>query len=234
MKHSSRRNPCPICGRDKDDKCRWNDEFILCYAGDSFSPPGYLKLGDKIKVGQERYALCSQVSGFAGNSYCFALIDDFDYRFLSYEDKITYRRQTVKITRIFLRRQAFAIALVGNIEAEDALYEMNSDQLYASKHNIKTAIPLLTQLIEYATLNKRYIVDYLQQIKQVIEAVKKAREALDCIHCFERDLLASPHPEQSDMRGGENSPEGGSRVSSAVLGITAIADGFQRLSAAPQ
>jgi hypothetical protein len=210
MKHSSRHNPCPICGRDKDDKCRWNDEFILCYAGNTFSPPGYLKVGDRVKVNQQTYALCSESSGFAGNSYCFALVDDFDYRFLCYEDKILYRRQCVKITRLFLRKYSVVLEAIKKIADESTFYEMTSAEFYENKANIKYVIPALSELIEYTTANKRHIVDYLQQIQEVIEATKSVKESLDCIYEFERDLLASPHPEQSDMRGVQDRPGGAS------------------------
>jgi len=206
MKHSSRRNPCPICGRDKDDKCRWNDEFILCYAGNSFAPPGYLKIGDRVKVNEQSFALCSESSGFAGASYCFALVDDFNYRFLPYEDKILHRRQSVKITRTFLRKYSLAYEIIKNLADESALYDMTSDEFYTNKLHVKCVIPVLSELVEYASANKRYIVDYIQQIKQVIEATKNVREKLDCIYGFERDFLASPNPEQSDMRGAQGRP----------------------------
>jgi hypothetical protein len=222
MKHSSRRNPCPICGRDKDDKCRWNDEFILCYAGNTFSPPGYLKVGDRVKVNQQTYALCSESSGFAGNSYCFALVDDFDYRFLCYEDKVLYRRQCVKITRLFLRKYSLVLGFIKNIADDSTFYEMTSAEFYENKANIKYVIPVLSELIEYTTANKRHIVDYLQQIQEVIEATKSVKESLDCIYEFERDLLASPHPEQSDMRGTQDRPGGAfslSLVSSHAKGL---------------
>lgn len=31
---SSKRNPCPVCGRDSDDKCRRSDELLSCYWGE--------------------------------------------------------------------------------------------------------------------------------------------------------------------------------------------------------
>ena len=201
MKHSSRRTPCPVCDRDKDDKCRWNDDFILCYVGNSFSPPGHIKIGDRIKIEQRTYALCSQVSGFAGNSFCFALVDDFDYRFLPYEDKIAYRRQCVKVTRIFMAKHSSAIELINHIANDEIFYEMTANQFYANKNTVKAAISLLTELVEHATANKRHIIDYLQQIKTVIEATRDMRQKLNSIYEFERFLFASPNPDQSDMRG---------------------------------
>jgi predicted P-loop ATPase len=38
-------NPCPICGRDLDEKCRMTKDggFIHCHVGDTFAPPEVLK-----------------------------------------------------------------------------------------------------------------------------------------------------------------------------------------------
>jgi len=36
---SGKRNPCPICGRTKDDKCAFKNDTIHCYCGVSNSPP---------------------------------------------------------------------------------------------------------------------------------------------------------------------------------------------------
>lgn len=76
MHHSSRGNPCPICFRDKDDKCRWNDHAILCFFGGSFHPPEHLHRGDTIIVGEEKWKLSRLDAGFAGNSYLFVRSND--------------------------------------------------------------------------------------------------------------------------------------------------------------
>lgn len=79
MQHSSKQNPCPVCGRNSDDKCRWNDSSILCYCGDSFRPPKSLNLGETIKVLGVNWRLISFYSGFANASYLFAKTDNFYY-----------------------------------------------------------------------------------------------------------------------------------------------------------
>lgn len=43
---SSKRNPCPICGRTKDGDCRIGAEVILCHYGSSNHPPKHLKSGE--------------------------------------------------------------------------------------------------------------------------------------------------------------------------------------------
>ena len=45
---SSRRTPCPICGRTKDGDCRISDELVLCHYGSTKHPPQQLKPGQVI------------------------------------------------------------------------------------------------------------------------------------------------------------------------------------------
>lgn len=75
MQHSSKYNPCPVCGRYTDDKCRWNDSTILCYCGDLFHPPQELKLGQILKLGHDNWKLISYYAGFSNGSYLFAKTD---------------------------------------------------------------------------------------------------------------------------------------------------------------
>jgi hypothetical protein len=72
VNHSSKSSPCPVCGRDKDDKCRWNDHFLFCYRGDSFAPPD-LRLGQRLAVnGWPTLAVVGLDGGFAGSSVVLA------------------------------------------------------------------------------------------------------------------------------------------------------------------
>lgn len=72
MNHSSRREPCPICGRDTNDYCRWNDDFVFCFQGTSFHPPEHLRLGQTIRLASGRsLALLSRSAGFSGQSALF-------------------------------------------------------------------------------------------------------------------------------------------------------------------
>ena len=71
---SSRKNPCPICDRTKDDKCAWNSEVIHCYNGISNYPPRGMKLGEVFHVdyGPTRdWALVKKNAGFSGNHWIF-------------------------------------------------------------------------------------------------------------------------------------------------------------------
>ena len=67
---SSRKNPCPICDRTKDDKCAWNSEVIHCYNGSSNYPPQHLKLGEVVEL-DIPWALVKKNAGFSGNHWIF-------------------------------------------------------------------------------------------------------------------------------------------------------------------
>lgn len=43
---SSKRHPCPICGRQKDGDCRIGTDLVLCHHGSSHHPPEGLRPGD--------------------------------------------------------------------------------------------------------------------------------------------------------------------------------------------
>ena len=70
---SGKKNPCPICGRTKDDNCAFKSDTIHCYCGVTNSPPN-LKLGEIIHInyGSTRdWALVKKDAGFSGNHCIF-------------------------------------------------------------------------------------------------------------------------------------------------------------------
>jgi CRISPR-associated protein Cmr3 len=46
---SSKKNPCPICGRTKDGDCRTAEGLVICHHGSSHHPPEGLRPGDVIE-----------------------------------------------------------------------------------------------------------------------------------------------------------------------------------------
>ena len=74
MQHSGSNNPCPCCGRAKGDYCRWDDDRILCYKGQSLGPPD-VAIGELIDIAGEQWALAKTDCGFAGNSSLFVRHD---------------------------------------------------------------------------------------------------------------------------------------------------------------
>jgi hypothetical protein len=49
LAYSGRYNPCPICGRTKDQDCHWNDEVVFChtYIDQDAGVSGYVHRGAK-------------------------------------------------------------------------------------------------------------------------------------------------------------------------------------------
>jgi hypothetical protein len=71
LKQSSRRTPCPVCGRNTDGDCRFSDELILCHCGSRFDPPEHLQPGDVININGSPWALVRTGAGFAGSAHEF-------------------------------------------------------------------------------------------------------------------------------------------------------------------
>jgi hypothetical protein len=70
---SSRRNPCLVCGRGTDDKCRRREDLISCWYGGTFSPPGGLRVGETLRLADGTdWAVVSLQGGFGNNSLMLA------------------------------------------------------------------------------------------------------------------------------------------------------------------
>jgi hypothetical protein len=68
---SSRANPCPVCGRDTDSKCRWGDDQILCFPGSRFAPPN-VRPGEVITLADgSQWFRCRADGGFSGGHAVF-------------------------------------------------------------------------------------------------------------------------------------------------------------------
>lgn len=71
LRGSSRAHPCPVCGRNTDDKCRIGAEVVFCYCGERFAPPPGLRPGDTITIDGNLWAVVALDAGYAGNSVAF-------------------------------------------------------------------------------------------------------------------------------------------------------------------
>jgi hypothetical protein len=178
MQHSSRRNPCPVCNRNKDDKCRWSNTRIYCYVGDSFAPPRNLQLGDRIKIAGELWKLFSYQSGFAGTSYAFAIYDGESYKFLNYEDKRSFRKNCIRLSRLFLQMQKSVIADWLKIKSEDSFHLMSIDAFRENKGKINSILSRLDDLCDFAFTNKRYLTDTGINVDKVKKMKKELSETL--------------------------------------------------------
>lgn len=73
LQASGRLSPCPVCGRNVDDKCRFSSELILCYQGERFHPPSDVRIGDVLWVEGRRWYLAATEAGYANASHCYGL-----------------------------------------------------------------------------------------------------------------------------------------------------------------
>ncbi len=71
LTRSSKRTPCPVCGRNSDGDCRYSDELILCHHGSRFSPPQQLRIGDVVSINGTEWALTRTGVGYDGAAYQF-------------------------------------------------------------------------------------------------------------------------------------------------------------------
>ncbi len=69
---SSRRSPCPVCGRNTDGKCRRQADLISCWHGSRFHPPAGLRLRDVLTVEGRDWAVVNLSGGFGSNSLILA------------------------------------------------------------------------------------------------------------------------------------------------------------------
>ena len=200
MQHSSRKNPCAVCGRTKDDKCRASSTRIYCYVGDSFSPPLNLRIGDKIKIAGEEWRLFSYSAGFAQNSYGFALHEDEEYRFLNNEDKRLFRKNCIRLTRIFLQKEKVINSALAKLAKSQDLFSMTSEAFYANKSIARQINSYIADFADFSFTNKRYLSDSGIDVNYPKTLVKQSREALDAIYEFERNFLGNVTPEDGDLR----------------------------------
>ncbi len=156
MRHSSRGNPCPICFRDKDDKCRWNDHAILCFFGSSFHPPEHLHRGDTIIVGEEKWRLSRLDAGFAGNSYLFVRSNELHLLSpLQRQRKIKEStKQIIDIKSEFASIRKLVYISISTPSFESLTY----DEFVKYKRTTHEAINKCEHLISVISINRNRIV----------------------------------------------------------------------------
>jgi len=71
LTRSSKRTPCPLCGRNSDGDCRYSDELILCHLGSRFSPPQHLRIGEVVSINGTEWALTRTGVGYDGAAHQF-------------------------------------------------------------------------------------------------------------------------------------------------------------------
>lgn len=75
MQVSSRKTPCPCCGRVRTNHCRFDLDgsypIVLCHDGVSSGPPANLRVGQTLDFAGIKWALVGTGKGHSGNSHEF-------------------------------------------------------------------------------------------------------------------------------------------------------------------
>lgn len=154
MEYSSSNSPCPICFRDTDDKCRWNENQILCFYGDSFHPPDSFREGNVLNIAGINWKLLKTNSGFANSSYLFVKTEEG-------ENLSPLRQRRMKRAEIINKvewRQEFNLIrkLLHQSFAAAAIEDLSVHQLNDVKNNTLSAFDKCEKLLTLLTIKRRH------------------------------------------------------------------------------
>lgn len=97
LTRSSKRTPCPLCGRNTDGDCRYSDELILCHLGSRFSPPQHLRIGDVVNINGTDWALTRTGVGYDGAAHQFQPHRPKPHKGTRRQARRTYGRRSLKL-----------------------------------------------------------------------------------------------------------------------------------------
>ena len=187
MEYSSRKKPCPICGRFKDADCRWNDEVIFCHKGSNFAPPSHLKIGDVFTVNSLNWALVKVNAGHSGRAHIFKLHRPLEkkinYSSITYKEQLQKQnilfRETVSSFENYLKISKSLI-----VDKDYQKFNLNEIRRLRKQINIASqyGIELKKIMIEMRRNDKRYT-DYIELIDQ------RHKEIIDLKKNFESFFL---------------------------------------------
>ena len=190
MKHSSRKDPCPICGRNVDDKCRWNDFNIFCYYGESFHPPSSLRLGDSVQAFGRRWKLVKLNGGFSGGSYIFATAtDDEPVRRQTKEEREQYRKR-IDLTNHKSKKMFSQLRQkVHQCYALRDFYSLNLDQTQSAGSLLRTTVDDCDAALKFVSRNRRLIPDFKRLTAAYLIWQKRIRYQKKDFDFFAKDCL---------------------------------------------
>ena len=182
MQYSSKRNPCPVCARDKDSDCRWNDEVIFCHCGSSFAPPSHLKVGKTLIVNGIEWALVKTDAGHSGRAFVFKPHRPLEKSF-NYSPQLYKEQQNKKDELFRIAVSAFEDYLkVSKAALECDAQECTLEQLREYKRLIERAVEegkeLKTIMLQMQRNDKRYK-DYLELLDQRNKEINNLKNEAD-------------------------------------------------------
>ena len=184
MQISKRNNPCPVCGRNKDSDCRWDDDVIFCHNGTNFAPPDHLKVGDTLTLDGVVWALVKTNSGHTGLCHVFKLHRPLDKKYKPYNP---VQKKQEKEQQEYLFREGVAateayIALA-NKALEVISYEYcNLEQIKESKALINRAFDEGKELRKILVGIKRFnknIEEFIELFDEKYRRIKYQKNASD-------------------------------------------------------
>ena len=182
MQYSSKRNPCPVCARDKDSDCRWNDEVIFCHCGSSFAPPSHLKVGKILIVNGIEWALVKTDAGHSGRAFVFKPHRPLEKSF-NYSPQLYKEQQNKKDELFRIAVSAFEDYLkVSKAALECDAQQCTLEQLREYKRLIERAVEegkeLKTIMLQMQRNDKRYT-DYLELLDQRNKEINNLKNEAD-------------------------------------------------------
>ena len=190
---SSKRNPCPVCGRDSDDKCRRSNEMLSCYWGERFAPPADLKLGQVLDIEGRRWAVVNISGGFAGNS--LILRPHVDRHHFKPAQRQQRQREAAALApalrEVFGKIRAFVHASLAVLELEQA----TADELCRYQQLLAATRRHLQELRAPLVLARREDPSLARMVSAVDHWLRLVSFQAADLEAFNRLMLGTPSPD---------------------------------------
>ena len=190
---SSKRNPCPVCGRDSDDKCRRSDELLSCYWGERFAPPAGLKLGQVLDIEGRHWAVMNLSGGFAGNSLILRPhVDQHDFKPAQRQQR--QREAAVlapALREVFGKVRAYVHASLAVLELEQA----TADELRRDQQLLAATRRHLQELRAPLVLARREDPSLARMVSAVDHWLRLVSFQAADMESFNRWMLGTPSPD---------------------------------------
>jgi len=190
---SSKWNPCPVCGRDSDDKCRRSNELLSCYWGERFAPPAGLKLGQVLDIEGRHWAVVNLSGGFAGNSLILRPhVDQHDFKPAQRQQRQLEAAVLAPALReVFGKVRAYVHASLAVLELEQA----TADELRRDQQLLAATRRHLQELRAPLVLARREDPSLARMVSAVDHWLRLVSFQAADMESFNRWMLGTPSPD---------------------------------------
>lgn len=182
MKPSSKRNPCPICGRTANDRCRFNDEAVLCHWGSDLHPPEGMHVGDTVEINGVVWALTRTDCGHAGSSSMFVIHQERGIAPTNQQARLRKVAMEMAAVDVFERDAELADQAHRLIVSLPVFNSLPPDRLRQAIALCRDGDVLLKSLVGRAHRLRRYSPD-------IAPVAERMKDALKEISYQQKDLL---------------------------------------------